>query len=191
MVWWIRVSYSRRTCRLLANTVHGPVAESRPPLSLLVHVHTRSVSAWFTFSPVDGAQLPAIDKPEITAFLKARMDQINVLFPSLDFGAVLPVGVSRHLFVQSDPKRNLELHSQQLHVGLRPIVPQAGQVALVTLTVFPGIVPGQISIHKLDAVISQRYIDISDCWLRLRLQVRVCGEQRYVEVFSVFFYNSF
>lgn len=60
------------TCCLHANAVHGLVAESSPPLSIYIQVHTWFVTAWFTFSPGGKLQMPAVNVLKITTSLKTK-----------------------------------------------------------------------------------------------------------------------
>lgn len=71
----ITLPTNSRTCSLYANTVHGLIAKSSPPCSIHIHIHTRAFPAWFIFSPAGDLQVPAINIPEITVSLKARMDR--------------------------------------------------------------------------------------------------------------------
>lgn len=64
----VRLTFNTR--RLHANAVHGLIAESGPPLSVHIHVHARSVSAWFIFTPAGKLQMPTVDVFKITTSLQ-------------------------------------------------------------------------------------------------------------------------
>lgn len=70
-VWFMAVAH---TCRLHTNAVDGLIAESSPPLSFSIYVHTRPVPCWFTFSPVSEVQVPAIGISKISLSLKSKVD---------------------------------------------------------------------------------------------------------------------
>lgn len=70
------------THRLHANAVHGPIAESGPPLSIHIHVHAWSVSARLVFSPAGKLQMPTVDVFKITTSLQVR--QTMFLLPYKD-----------------------------------------------------------------------------------------------------------
>lgn len=60
------------TCRLHANAVHGLIAESGPPLSIHIQVHTWFVTARFIFSPAGKLQMPVVNIFKVTTGLKMR-----------------------------------------------------------------------------------------------------------------------
>lgn len=68
------------TCILNANTVHGLITVSGLPFSIHIHIDTRSVPAWFIFTPPSKAHVPAINQSEIPIGLKAKIDHIAFSF---------------------------------------------------------------------------------------------------------------
>lgn len=68
------------TCILHANSVHGLITVSRLPCSIHIHINTRSVTAWFIYTPPSEAQVPAINKSEIAIGLKVKIDHIAFSF---------------------------------------------------------------------------------------------------------------
>lgn len=60
------------TCRLHTDTIHRVIAVSSLPFAININIDARSLPAWFIFSPSTKDHMPAIDKSEIAAGLKAK-----------------------------------------------------------------------------------------------------------------------
>lgn len=70
------INLLKHTCRLHTGTFYGHIAESGPPFSIHIYIHTRFVPAWFKFSPAGIVQMPTINIFKITSSLKINMDQM-------------------------------------------------------------------------------------------------------------------
>lgn len=76
--------------------------------------------------------------------------------------------------VQSNPQRSFEIQSQQLNVGLGPLISYASKFSIIILTMRLGCIPSHRLSNNLDGIIKYSDIVRRNCWFSGVRQRRVC-----------------